>query len=80
MNSRNKSSRYRYIFRIISGVITAIGAVILFISSLDDQIGGVVFAGFLTLLIGISNIAFANMAKKFDVSVFIREKKEKRNS
>ncbi len=67
MNSKTKIIMEMLIYRLVAGFITAIGALILLLTTLSNENEGLVIAGLLTVLIGISNIIYAKKIKGMKV-------------
>lgn len=65
LNSKNRIHKSILTYRIVAGFITSIGAMILLLTTFSSEYMGLMFAGFLTLLIGLSNIIFAERIKRF---------------
>ncbi|PIA77635.1 hypothetical protein BFR04_09350 [Gaetbulibacter sp. 4G1] len=63
LNSKNKITRKVLIFRIVAGFAVSIGAIILLVTTYSSEYKGLMIAGFLTILIGISNIIYATRLK-----------------
>ena len=67
VNSKTKIIMEMLIYRLVGGFITAFGAVILLLTTFSDENQGLVIAGLLTVLIGISNIIYAKKIKGMKV-------------
>ncbi len=64
LNSKNKIMKELLIFIIIVGFAVSIGAIIILFTTLFNQDSGLMIAGILTLLIGLSNIIYVNKIKR----------------
>ena len=76
LNSSQKIPFGPLVFRIVAGTITAIGALVLILNTSKDTSIGIQIAGILTMLIGISNLLFANKMKKVDIERFLEPEEE----
>ena len=63
LNSKHKIKKSMLLFRLVAGVITSIGAVILLLETYANEYNGLILAGVLTILIGLSNTFYAYKLK-----------------
>lgn len=66
LNSSSKTLKEPLLFRMIGGFCTAFGALILVLTSFKNEYNGIQVAGFLTIIIGVSNIIFASKISKLN--------------
>lgn len=64
LNSKNRTHKSILMYRVAAGFITSIGAMALLLTTFSNEHTGLLFAGFLTLLIGLSNMIFAVRIKR----------------
>lgn len=63
LNSKNTIVKNMLVFRIVAGIMTSIGAVVLLLATNSNEYIGLIIAGTLTILIGLSNIIYAYKLK-----------------
>ncbi len=64
LNSDQKVYKEILNYRLVSGFLVSIGAVVLLLNTFSDVHKGLTVAGVLTILIGLSNIIFISKVKK----------------
>ena len=63
LNSKNRIAKQILAVRVVIGLVTAIGAVVLLFTTISSDSQGLIIAGALTILIGLSNLFFTNQLK-----------------